>query len=131
MTATPHIFICYARTDNESPDPSKRWLERLIQMLGPLQLRGMAKAWTDNDVELGEDWHRTIQDSLDQAVAVVLLISPAFLDSKYIHNNEMPVLLKHAQERGVKILPIIVRRSLYSVFHSSEVQFVLLKSTLT
>lgn len=113
MADPPRIFICYARTDNENPDPSKCWLDRLIQMLGPLQLRGMVKAWADNDVELGEDWHRTIQDSLEQAVAVVLLISPAFLNSKYIYNSEMPVLLKNAQERDVKILPVIVRRSLY------------------
>ncbi|NEQ47801.1 MAG: TIR domain-containing protein [Leptolyngbya sp. SIOISBB] len=113
MPDSPRIFICYARADNENPDPYKCWMNRLLEMLGPLELQGLAKAWSDEDVEPGEDWHRTIQDSLDQAVAAVLMISPAFLNSKYIRNSEIPVLLKNAEERGVKILPIIVRRCLY------------------
>lgn len=113
MPESPRIFICYARADNQNPDPCKCWMNRLLEMLGPLELQGMAKAWSDQDIEPGEDWHRTIQDSLDQAVAAVLMISPAFLNSKYIRNSEIPVLLKNAQERGVKILPIIVRRCLY------------------
>ncbi|NJL49785.1 MAG: toll/interleukin-1 receptor domain-containing protein [Leptolyngbyaceae cyanobacterium SM2_5_2] len=113
MANPPRIFIGYAHTDNDSPDPSKRWLDRLLEMLGPLQLQGLAKAWSDHDIDLGEAWHRTIQDTLDQVVAAVLLISPAFLNSKYIRNSEVPVLLKHAQERGVKILPIIIKHSLY------------------
>ncbi|MBD1917544.1 MULTISPECIES: TIR domain-containing protein [Cyanophyceae] len=113
MAAPPRIFICYARSDNAGDDHSQRWLDRLLQMLGPLELRGLVKAWADNDVEPGEDWHRTIQASLDQAVAAVLLVSPAFLASEYIYNSELPVLLKNAQQRGVVILPLIVRPSLY------------------
>ncbi|MBE9135766.1 toll/interleukin-1 receptor domain-containing protein [Nodosilinea sp. LEGE 07088] len=113
MAAPPRIFICYARSDNASDDPSQCWLDRLLQMLGPLERRGLVKAWSDNDVEPGEAWHRTIQASLDRAVAAVLLVSPAFLASEYIHNSELPVLLKNAQQRGVTILPLIVRPSLY------------------
>lgn len=82
-------------------------------MLGPLQRQGIVKAWADNDVEPGEDWHRTIQASLNQSVAAVLLISQAFLNSKYIYESEVPVLLKNAQERGVKILPVILDHCLY------------------
>ena len=113
MTNPPRIFICYAHSDNESPDASQRWCDRLLEMLGPLQLQGLAKTWSDQDIELGADWHQDIQDTLDQVVAAVLLISPAFLNSKYIRNSEVPILLKQAQERGVNILPIIVRRCLY------------------
>lgn len=113
MAAPPRIFICYARSDNASDDPNQRWLDRLLQMLGPLERRGLVKAWSDNDVEPGEDWHHTIQASLDQAVATVLMVSPAFLNSDYINNSELPVLLKNAQQRGVTILPLIVRPSLY------------------
>jgi len=60
MVDSPRIFICYAHADNDSPDPSKRWLDRLLEMLGPLQLQGLAKAWSDHDIELAEDWHSTI-----------------------------------------------------------------------
>ena len=113
MTNPPRIFICYAHKDNENPDPGERWCDRLLEMLGTLLHQGLAKTWSDQDIELGADWHQDIQDTLDQVVAAVLLISPAFLNSKYIRNSEVPVLLKHAQERGVKILPIIVRRCMY------------------
>jgi hypothetical protein len=32
------VFVCYAHTDNESPDPSKCWLDRLLEQLAPLAI---------------------------------------------------------------------------------------------
>ena len=113
MPNSPRIFICYAHADNENPDPSKRWLDRLLEMLEPLELQGMAQAWSDQRLELGTEWHEEIQDTLDQVVAAVLLVSSAFLKSKYIRNSEVPVLLKQAKEQGVVILPIVLRPCLY------------------
>lgn len=109
MSESPRIFICYAHTDNESPDPSKRWLDRLLKYLRPLERRGLLKAWSDQDIELGSDWNQSIQDTLEQVWAAVLLVSQDLMGSKYIYESEVPVLLKRAKERGVVILPIILR----------------------
>ena len=120
MANPPRIFICYAHADNESPDPSKRWCDRLLEMLEPLELQGMAATWSDKRIEPGADWHQSIQDTLEQVWAAVLLVSPAFLRSKYIRNSEVPVLLKQAKERGVVILPIVLRPCLYKQ-HSGQI----------
>lgn len=110
------IFICYAHKDNESSDPSQRWLDRLLEQLEPLNLQEQAKIWSDKELEIGEEWHEEIQTTLQQVKAAVLLVSPAFLASKYIRNSEVPVLLKQAKdkEHGVKILPIILRSCLFN-----------------
>jgi len=110
---TPQIFICYAHKDNENPDPSKRWLDRLLEHLAPLELQGQADIWSDQEIELGEEWHDKIQATLQQVKAAVLLVSPSFLASKYIRNSELPVLLKNAKDKGVVILPILLRQCLW------------------
>ncbi|HJY84695.1 MAG TPA: toll/interleukin-1 receptor domain-containing protein [Candidatus Binatia bacterium] len=108
------VFISYAHTDNESPDPSRRWLNRLLEQLEPLRVQGQVHAWSDTDIEMGEDWQERIQASLSQAKAAVLLVSPAFLASTYIRNSELPVLLKSAKDKGVFILPVILRPCLFA-----------------
>ncbi|MGB7442082.1 MAG: TIR domain-containing protein [Coleofasciculaceae cyanobacterium] len=108
------IFICYAHRDNESSEPSQRWLDRLLEQLEPLNLQEQAEIWSDKRLEIGDEWHKEIQDTLQQVKAAVLLVSPAFLASKYIRNSEVPFLLKQAKEQGVKILPIILRSCLFN-----------------
>lgn len=107
------MFVCYAHADNESPDPSKRWLVRLLEQLAPLAMQDQVCAWSDKDIETGQDWHDRIQQTLENTKAAVLLISPAFLASTYIRNSELPVLLKNAKDRGLVILPVIVRHCLF------------------
>jgi len=107
----PLVFVCYARTDNAAPD---QWLDRLLQMVEPLNKRGVVQTWTDNSIRIGERWDAEIQRTLATARAAVLLVSPAFLASKYIHNSELPVLLRRAQdERGLQIFPVLLRPSLF------------------
>ncbi len=110
----PAIFISYAHKDNENPDPAKRWLDRLREQLEPLVQQGEIAVCSDQDIELGNDWHDHIQKHLDGAQATVLLVSPAFLASKYIRNSELPVLLRNARDQGVKIIPIVLRPCLFA-----------------
>lgn len=108
------VFISYAHEDNENPDPSKRWLNRLLQQLQPLVFQKQVAAWSDTAIETGERWQESISRQLQNAKVAVLLVSPAFLASSYIRNSELPALLKNAQDRGVTVLPIIVRRCLFT-----------------
>ena len=103
------IFISYAHKDNENSDPAKRWLDRLKEHLEPLVQQDNLTVYSDQDIGLGDDWHGHIQTHLNGARAAVLLVSSAFLASKYIRNNELPVLLRNAKDLGVKIIPVILR----------------------
>lgn len=106
------VFISYAHEDNESPDRAERWLDRLKQQLVPL-VRHNITICSDQDIGLGEDWHAHIQAHLNSARAAVLLVSPAFLASEYVYSSELPVLLRNAAERGVEIIPVILRPCLF------------------
>lgn len=105
------VFISYARSDNESSEPSKRWLNRLLEYLQPLVIQDRISVWSDTEIEAGEQWEKSLKAQLLNANAAVLLISPAFLGSKYIRNNELPALLMRAMHKGTTVLPIILRHS--------------------
>jgi hypothetical protein len=107
------FFVCYAHEDNASSDPRQRWLDRLLQFLRPLVRQEGLKTWSDKEIKIGDDWQGRIAEQLEVAIASVLLVSPAFLASDYIVNSELPVLLKHAADRGKPILPIIISPCLY------------------
>jgi hypothetical protein len=107
------VFVCYAHADNTSPDPRLRWLDRLLEFLRPLLRNENFVAWSDKNVNAGELWRDRIKTELNRAGAAVLLVSPAFLASDYIARSEVPVLLKHAAERGLKIMPLIISPCLY------------------
>lgn len=106
------VFISYAHKDNNDSDPNKRWLDRLMEQLE--SLRDQISAWSDTQIETGDDWHQIIESQLKTAKVAVLLVGPSFLASKYIRNSELPVLLMNAKNRGVTVLPIIVRHCLIS-----------------
>ena len=108
------VFISYARDDNEDPDPKHRWLDRLLQHLKPLVMQDQVRVWSDSDIKTGEEWHQSIQNELQNARVAVLLVSPAYLASEYIRNNELPKLLMNAKKTGVKVLPIIIRTCMFS-----------------
>ena len=100
------VFISYAHKDNESSEPSKRWLDRFKEFLEPLVQQDELTICSDEDIGLGGDWHG--------ARAAVLLVSPAFLASKYVRSSELPVLLRKAKENNVRIIPIILRPCLFA-----------------
>ncbi len=108
------VFISDAHEDNESPDPGKRWLTRLLQHLQPLIPLGQIRPWSDTRLEAGELWDTSIKAQLRGADAAVLLLSPAFLASKYIRNSELPALLMNAMKEGRAVIPIMVRPCLFT-----------------
>jgi hypothetical protein len=109
------VFISYAHADNESSDPQKRWPDRFVEFLQPLVSQEDFTLCSDQDIKIGQNWHKQIQAQLSGAKAAVLLVSPAFLASSYIRNSELPVILKNAADKGVRIFPILISPSLFTM----------------
>jgi tetratricopeptide (TPR) repeat protein len=102
------IFISYAHEDDEPP---KRWLHRLMVHLKPLVRQQDLVVWCDQQLKVGDSWRAEIQRHLSDARVAVLLVSPAFLASEFIANEELPVFLMREQSEGLKILPVLLAPS--------------------
>lgn len=100
------VFISYSHKDKE-------WLDRLHVHLKPLMRDRQIDIWDDTRIQPGAKWHDEIKNGLQSAKVAVLLISPDFLASDFIVNEELPALLHAAEQDGAIILPVILRHSLF------------------
>lgn len=101
------VFISYSHSDRD-------YLDRLLVHLKPLEREGKTEVWADTHLRLGDKWKKEIERALSRATAAILLISADFMASDFITNNELPPLLKGAEERGTRIIPIIIKPSRFA-----------------
>ena len=110
------IFISYSHKDEE-------WLERLQLNLKPFLRGSSVVAWDDTRIRPGADWKAEIDKALASTKIAVLLVSADFLASDFICQEELPYLLKAADERQVDVIPISVRPSAWETAPFSKRQW--------
>src|SRR5436305_12088628 len=98
----PSVFVSYSHVD-------AAYLARLRVHLRPFERLGVVDLWVDSKIRPGQDWRSEIRAAINRANVAVLLISADFLASEFITENELPPLLAAAQERGVPVLPVILK----------------------
>jgi small GTP-binding protein len=101
-TTPLRVFISYAREDEAFKD-------ELVTMLAGLQRRGIVDAWEDRRIEAGEEWHKSIQDAMSQCDLAILLVSSSYLASRFIQEQEQPILLQRSRDMQLRVIPIVVR----------------------
>ncbi len=96
------IFICYARED-------ERLLNNLKKQLSPLQHNGLIDLWYDRNISAGSEWEKEINQHLNSAEIILLLVTPDFMASHYCYGVEMKRALERQEQGEAVVIPIILR----------------------
>jgi TIR domain len=103
----PHVFISYSHQDKE-------YLDRLLVHLKPLEQERRVDVWVDTRIRAGDLWKKEIENALDRSSVAILLVSADFLASDFIRNNELPPILRGAEKKGTRILPVVLKPCRFS-----------------
>src|SRR4029453_451751 len=109
----PTVFVSYSHKDLPV-------LEDLLPFLITLERDDLVEIWSDEKLRGGERWRDEISAALEAAAVAVLLISQAFLASKFIYEEELPRILRRQSKAGLTVLPVYISPS---TVKSDEIPF--------
>ncbi|HYT43166.1 MAG TPA: TIR domain-containing protein, partial [Methylomirabilota bacterium] len=96
------IFFCYSHED-------ELLLTSLKMHLRPLQREGLIDEWHDRDISAGTEWKREIDNDLNTAQVILLLISQYFMNSDYAYSMETKRALERHERGETRVIPVILR----------------------
>jgi internalin A len=96
------LFVSYSHRD----ESFRKELETHLKIL---QQRGLIDLWSDRDIEAGDDWRQRIDDNLERADIILLLVSADFNASDYCREKEMKRALERERGGDALVVPVIVR----------------------
>jgi hypothetical protein len=96
------VFYSYSHEDEDL----RVKLERHLSIL---RNQGLITEWHDRNISAGTEWEKAIDDHLNSAEVILLLISSDFLASKYCYSIEMTRALVRHDANEARVIPIILR----------------------
>jgi internalin A len=100
--ASARIFYSYSHKDESLRD-------QLETHLKILQRSGLIESWHDRNIGSGEEWKRRIDENLEAADVILLLVSADFIASDYCFEKEMKRALERHKEKKARVVPVILR----------------------
>jgi hypothetical protein len=107
------IFVSYAPVDNNSENPSERWLDRLLDHMRPISRQTRANIFTHQNIAPGEDHRARIQNEIQTASVAILLVSSSYLACEDAYTHEVPSLLWRRHNAHLNVIPLIVSPCLF------------------
>ena len=83
--------------------------DELVKMLAVMRRRKIVDDWQDRRIEPGDDWNQAIDTAMNECDLALLLVSPDYLNSDFIQEQEQPIILQRREDTKTRVIPIIVR----------------------
>lgn len=96
------LFFSYSHKDETLRD-------ELAKHLTILEWQGVISSWCDRKILPGEEWDYQINDNLNTADIILLLVSPDFLFSKYCWDVEVKKSIQRHDAGKACVIPVILR----------------------
>lgn len=96
------LFFSYSHADEALRD-------QLETHLAGLKRQDVISSWHDRRITAGTELADAIDDHLDAADVILLLISPDFIASDYCYEREMARALERHDKREARVIPVILR----------------------
>ena len=97
-----NLFFSYARED-------ERFREELEKHLAILKRQKLVRSWYNQDIKAGDNEQQGAHKLLNASQIILLLISPDFIASDYLYNNELVQALTRHRLNEARVVPIILR----------------------
>jgi hypothetical protein len=96
------VFVSYAHED-------EKYRHELDRHLAFLRHAGQLSVWYDRMLQPGDEWKDRIDEGLDLADIILLLISPGFASSDYCWGVETKRALERHEQGETIVVPILIR----------------------
>jgi tetratricopeptide (TPR) repeat protein len=97
-----NVFYSYAHKDAKLRD-------ELGKHLFPLKRQGLIVDWYDRDISAGKEWEQEIDDHLNSADIILILISSDFLASEYCYGIELKRAIERHDAGEARVIPILLK----------------------
>lgn len=95
------LFFSYSHVDEALRD-------RLEVHLSLLKHQGLIETWHDRRITAGSELDAAINENLESADVILLLVSADFIASKYCFSLEMKRALERHEEGTARVIPVIL-----------------------
>ncbi len=103
-TNLPPVEVFYSYADADGA-----WLDELEKHLHLLQREGLILPWHKRHIGAGRDWKKTLDEHLNTASVILLLISADFMASDYCYGIEMQRAMERQEAGEARVIPIVLR----------------------
>jgi len=101
------VFYSYSHKDENLK-------EKLDEQLTVLKRDGFISTWNDRMIRPGQEWDGVINENINSAEIIMLLISPAFMASQYCQDVEVHRAIERHDDGSARVIPIILKPIVWS-----------------
>jgi hypothetical protein len=96
------VFVSYASED-------EAMMQGLLKHLSGLEAEGLITALHNRSITPGAEWEKEGAENLRKSRIILLLVSPDFMASKFIHEKVLSAALERHRRGEARVIPVLIK----------------------